>query len=56
MMACQRCKSERVASVSAWAYDGSTVARWKARRRYTEVRRCNLFEHVDARLGDRVEG
>lgn len=32
-----------------------TVAQWKKMKGYKEVRRCDLFGHAGARLGDRVE-
>lgn len=35
--------------------DPMTVAVWKARENIKEVRRCNLFGHEGARLGDKVE-
>ena len=33
----------------------STVGEWKRREGHKEIRRCNLFQHEGARLGDRVE-
>ncbi len=35
--------------------DEMTVAEWKRRDEIKEVRRCELFEHEGAYLGDRVE-
>lgn len=35
--------------------DTSTVGLWKRNGRYKEIRRCNLFGHNNARLGDKVE-
>jgi hypothetical protein len=34
--------------------DSMTVAEWKRREGFKEVRRCDLFGHKDAKLGDRV--
>ena len=36
-------------------YFDITVADWKRRDGIKEVRRCNLFGHPGARLGDKVE-
>jgi len=39
-------------------YEGfveTTVAKWKALNGFTEIRRCDLFDHKDAKLGDAVE-
>ena len=33
----------------------STVGEWKRREGHKEIRRCNLFQHEGARIGDRVE-
>lgn len=33
----------------------STVGEWKRKEGLKEIRRCNLFQHEGARLGDRVE-
>jgi hypothetical protein len=35
--------------------DDFTVAAWKRRAGFKEIRRCHLFGHEGARLGDRVE-
>lgn len=35
--------------------DVNTVAECKARFGVKEIRQCDLFDHDDARLGDRVE-
>lgn len=32
-----------------------TVSVWKARKNFKEIRRCNLFGHDGARLGDQVK-
>ena len=36
-------------------WDEITVAEWKRAGNWKEVRRCDLFAHEGARLGDRVE-
>ena len=38
-------------------FEGSetTVGRWKKAANVKEIRRCDLFDHPGARLGDRVE-
>ena len=33
----------------------STVGEWKRHGGHKEIRRCNLFQHEGARIGDRVE-
>ena len=33
----------------------STVGEWKRKEGIQEIRRCNLFGHEGARLGDKVE-
>ena len=35
--------------------DDFTVADWKRSAGFQEIRRCDLFGHKDARLGDSVE-
>lgn len=35
--------------------DTTTVGQWKKQKGYSEVRRCDLFAHKGARLGDAVE-
>ena len=37
---------------SGW--DDTTVEEWKARTGYKEIRRCDMFDHPGANLGDRV--
>lgn len=34
--------------------DSITVSDWKRQKGYKEIRRCDLFAHEGARLGDRV--
>lgn len=39
-------------------YDGfveTTVAKWKVSNGFAEIRRCDLFSHEGAKLGDAVE-
>lgn len=36
-------------------YHGVSVAEWKRLMKFSEVRRCDLFAHPGACLGDRVE-
>lgn len=39
-------------------YEGfaeTTVGKWKASNGFTEIRRCDLFDHEGAKLGDAVE-
>lgn len=38
-----------------WAMDDVTVGQYKKKFGIKEVRRCALFSHPTARLGDRVE-